>query len=117
MLVPFCYVCVFLSNGFAVNGHTFKIIWNEKVPSFTQKIYSIMLYPKDKFVCGLKFRFELVFEKLFQPWINSSHGSSQLIFTCSNSTKKHWEKLQNMFKVHNKNTRATSMTSLYCFYR
>ena len=39
-----------------------------------------------------------------------SLSSSQITFTCSNSTKKHFKKVWNMFKVNN------NVTLFWCFY-
>ena len=41
---------------------------------------------------------------------------SQLAFSCSRLTIEALEKGENMFKVDNKNIRATSVTLLWCFY-
>ena len=41
---------------------------------------------------------------------------SQLIIICSKSTRKTLEKVWNMFKVNNKNTRTASLMSFWWFY-
>ena len=48
----------------------------------------------------------------FCQWLYFDH-LSQLTFTFS---KKHYKRVWNIFKVNNKNTRMTSMTSFWCFY-
>ena len=40
---------------------------------------------------------------------------TQLTFTCSKSTIKIFKKVQNMFKVNNRNTRTTPLTSFWRF--
>ena len=42
--------------------------------------------------------------------------AAQQTFTCSNSTIKTLERGVNLFKVYNKDTRTTSMTSFRCLY-
>ena len=55
--------------------------------------------------------------QLFYAFIKTVLVSvSKLIFTFSKSTLKTLEKMWNMLKINNKNTRTTSSTSFCCFY-
>ena len=61
------------------------------------------------FIVNFEHNSHLFFSVFF---VNFEEMLTQQTFTCSNSTKKHQEKVSNMFKFNNEETRTTSLTSL-----
>ena len=82
-------------------------------------IISVIIVSKiNSVVIGNKVLVESLVDKyiMMEWWKIIIEIKSQLTAPCLKSPVDATEKVWNMFKSNNKNTRTTSMTSLWCFY-
>ena len=56
------------------------------------------------------------FEQEYAGWIVELYPANIYLFKVNNRNTIMWNIMWNIFKVNNKNTKATSLTSLWCFY-
>ena len=56
------------------------------------------------------------FEQEYAGWIVELYPANIYLFKVNNRNTIMWNIMWNIFKVNNKNTNTTSLTSLWCFY-
>ena len=56
------------------------------------------------------------FKQEYAGWIVELYPANIYLFKVNNRNTIMWNIMWNIFKVNNKNTNATSLTSLWCFY-